>query len=464
MRFMYRPFSDLWRSSGGGWITVLGVFFVFLTFTLPLFSLTLPWKFQWLWTLQLEDDVLVKENTEKDNVAIHELINRMRAGAPPETWREPALKVGGLELRERDLRGANLRRAKLPNAILTEINLQGADLTRAKLPWAELERVQMQEATLTEAILYEVKLGDIDLSGSKAENINLTGAEMIGVLLNNAKWRGARLDDAVLDSFRATDTDLTNASLKNADATSAHLNGVLLNNATLRGTILEGASLERTDLSLAKMAAVVLARAHMEKASLDSADLRGATLRAAVFDDTRFRNANLTGADLRETEPRRANLKGAGLGLADLRGAKLLMPPLTTLERKNLGASPQDWSSIEERPCRTRKENKEDEFCLEQWKSRIPQEHPCLMTKAWGPCLGEKDLAEYDKYLADFLADLACEDESLARPVIRRAESIRKDEPQRPITTLLHERLTMQDCPAWNELSAKTRESFERIR
>nr|VFJ96186.1 MAG: Uncharacterized protein YjbI, contains pentapeptide repeats [Candidatus Kentron sp. LFY] len=460
---------SLWRARGGKSITFLGVLLLSLTWGLPKapeYSKSFEWSWtlqlkdtvEWLWTLQLEGKVLA----DGDSDAVYELVNRMRFDTPPETWRESALRVGGLELRERDLRGANLRRTKLPNAILADVDLRGADLTEAKLPWTKLEEVNMQETTLSGTVLYEAKLSDVDLTGSEAENIDLRGAKIIDVILVNAKWNKARLDDARLDSVDATDIDLTRASLRNTDLAGARLDGALLTNATMQGAILDGASLEKADLNLAKMPGAVLSRANLKGAYLNGADLRGAALRAAIFgDDTEFQRADLTGTDLRETTLRLADLEEAKLGLADLRGVDLRAPLPISLKRTTLESRPGTWDNIQETPCRSRAGNKQDQSCLDQWKARIPPDQPCLMTKAWGPCLGEQDLEKYDEHLAGFLTDLACENQSIARAVVKRIELAGKETSERPLVDLLAKRLHVRKCPVLSELSTKIEGAFE---
>nr|VFK33213.1 MAG: Uncharacterized protein YjbI, contains pentapeptide repeats [Candidatus Kentron sp. MB] len=448
------------RITEGRWIAIFGILFIFLAFVLPfpLYpSISLPpWFPSTWWTLQLEDAVLAEEK----NSAIHELVNEMRSNNAPETWRELALKVGGLELRDRDLRGANLKRAKLPNAILSDANLQGADLTDARLPWAELENTNLQNATLIGAILFEAKLNEADLRVKNATNINLIGAHLEGATLQG-KWKGAKLDGARLDSlnhdnaeFAKLDLDLTNGSFRGADLRKANLNGALLNNAILHGAVLDNTYLIGTDLTQTRMIGASLSSANLKDAILNGAMLQGVSLRGAVFESTEFRGADLTGSDLRGTKLRFAHLENARLGLADLRGVELL-PPLTTSERRHLGLSPEDADNMRERPCRARAGNQQDEDCLKQWKARISPEQPCLMTKAWGPCLGESDLPKYDERLADFLATLACKDKDGAHGIMKRAQLIRQDNPERPLAELLPERLGKQDCPVLIDLRAK---------
>lgn len=81
------------------------------------------------------------------------------------------------------LRGANLKEADLRNAELLKATLQEADLRRAELRGADLEAANLRGT---------------DLRGADIEAANLRGASLVGANLRNAKLRGANLQGAVL--------------------------------------------------------------------------------------------------------------------------------------------------------------------------------------------------------------------------------------------------------------------------
>ena len=83
------------------------------------------------------------------------------------------------DLREADLRGANLY-----GADLREANLYGADLYGADLEWTNLRKADLRGANLREADLYGANLYGADLyeanlSGAKLRGANLRGAKHI---------------------------------------------------------------------------------------------------------------------------------------------------------------------------------------------------------------------------------------------------------------------------------------------
>ena len=149
--------------------------------------------------------------------------------------------------------GADLRTARLENAVLVGVDLQEAKLTRANLQGANLERAQLQRANLDAA----------NLQGS-----NLTRANLQRV-------------------------DLTRANLQGSNLTRANLQRAKLKGANLQGVDLKGANLQRAKLQRAKLQGVVL-----WAVELQGADLTETQLQAANLWEAKLQEANLTEAQL----------------------------------------------------------------------------------------------------------------------------------------------------------------------
>jgi hypothetical protein len=77
------------------------------------------------------------------------------------------------DLRGADLRGAKLGNANLQGADLTRANLRGADLTGADLSGTDLRHADLRGANLSYA-----KLDDADLRGANLEGANLRGTDL----------------------------------------------------------------------------------------------------------------------------------------------------------------------------------------------------------------------------------------------------------------------------------------------
>jgi uncharacterized protein YjbI with pentapeptide repeats len=151
-----------------------------------------------------------------------------------------------LDLRETDLRGANLSGSRLDGVTLHGAHLEKVDATRAILTRSNLREADLSGASLTEA----------DMEGTSLSRANLEGAR-----LNAANLKGA---------------DLSGANLRGADLWEANLKGCNLKDADLRGAdlsqcILEEAILWRADLQDAVLAGTRLRATHLERANLAGA-------------------------------------------------------------------------------------------------------------------------------------------------------------------------------------------------
>lgn len=124
----------------------------------------------------------------------------------------------GLDLQDRDLRGADFFEARL-----TDVNLRRALLEGANFDGAWLQRADLVDAKLQGAFL----------GGAR-----LQGAELVRAELQGANLRGAQLQGA----------DLRKARLEGADLSAAGLQGADLRDAWLGGSDLRGADLSLSDL------------------------------------------------------------------------------------------------------------------------------------------------------------------------------------------------------------------------
>jgi hypothetical protein len=106
----------------------------------------------------------------------------------------------GAYLMEAHLEGADLRRAHLEGTILLRAHLGGTDLQEANLEGARLERANLEGAYLQEANLEGARLERANLEGADLEKANLKGAKNLTIdQLSNVKTLyKAKLDDGLL--------------------------------------------------------------------------------------------------------------------------------------------------------------------------------------------------------------------------------------------------------------------------
>jgi uncharacterized protein YjbI with pentapeptide repeats len=151
------------------------------------------------------------------------------------------------------LQGANLRGADLagidlghpawtpPDNIATFVNLGGADL---------------RDTNLTGANLSFVDLGGANLNGANLSSANLKRANLGHTNLSETDLSGANLETANLEYANLRKADLTGARLDTSYLNSAQLDGTILRGVILTQASLEGTDLRNTDLKDVNMYAV----------------------------------------------------------------------------------------------------------------------------------------------------------------------------------------------------------------
>jgi uncharacterized protein YjbI with pentapeptide repeats len=205
--------------------------------------------------------------------------------------------IGGrtVNLRGRDLRFARLDRADLRRADLTGARLDGASLTGADLRGARLGCAKASALPQPD--------GRAKAGCTSARAADFSAAQMAGASLAGADLRGARFDEAVLERADLSHARMAGATFERARLQRANLSdGVLhaasLLQASLQGAVLAGARLEMADLSGAGLQGASLAGAHLGGAILRESDLEGAGLQRARLYGSDLRGARLNAADL----------------------------------------------------------------------------------------------------------------------------------------------------------------------
>jgi uncharacterized protein YjbI with pentapeptide repeats len=105
-----------------------------------------------------------------------------------------------IELRESNLRAADLIGVELWGADLWKVNLREAQLWQAKLAGAFLGRANLSNASLWKADLEGAYLWKANLEGANLEEANLEGANLEGTNLKDANLKQANLTNADLRS------------------------------------------------------------------------------------------------------------------------------------------------------------------------------------------------------------------------------------------------------------------------
>lgn len=203
-----------------------------------------------------------------------------------------------------NLRGRDLRYAKLDRSDLRQADLTGADLSGASLVGTDLRGARLNCADLNTFILSDDR--------DRANCAVAAGANLMRANLTEARLAGIDLKGGILEEVQAVGADFSYGDLAGVNFAGAHveradftggarMQGVNFLIAYLQGADLTGAQLQYADFSTAQMQGALLAHANLEGAVLRDTELEGADLRAA-----RLHGADLTGARLKATDLREA--------------------------------------------------------------------------------------------------------------------------------------------------------------
>jgi uncharacterized protein YjbI with pentapeptide repeats len=204
-----------------------------------------------------------------------------------EAWADHA---EGIDLRGRDLRYARLDFCNMPNPQLGGVLLNRSSLYATKLNDADLQDAELNGAGLEEAVLNGAWLRFAELNGASLVAAELNGADLVGAELNGANLEFAELNGAWLRYAELNGAQLPSAELNGASLVAAELNGASLvaaelNGANLLGTELNGANLTSTKRIYADAVGAVLYGAEFWPVELNGAYLEGARFRGACIEN-----------------------------------------------------------------------------------------------------------------------------------------------------------------------------------
>ncbi|HLZ61683.1 MAG TPA: pentapeptide repeat-containing protein [Ktedonosporobacter sp.] len=143
-----------------------------------------------------------------------------------------------------NLSEANLWRADLRGAALSEVNLRKANLREALLSYGEFQAVDLRGADLRKADLHGAALSRVDLRGADLREARLH-VYLQNTDLRGADLRGARLRGNSFNEVRPSASEQVGIDLREADLREADLE---VSASELRPVWLEGVNLEGTDL------------------------------------------------------------------------------------------------------------------------------------------------------------------------------------------------------------------------
>jgi uncharacterized protein YjbI with pentapeptide repeats len=191
------------------------------------------------------------------------------------------VRFPGVDLRKRNLRGAQLDNVYLSEALLDESDLSGASLAGVDLHRASLRGTQLPKVTLQ----------GVDLYQANCESSNLSHAYLREATLIQANFKDALLDNADLSLSHASEATFTNASARKARFHRAFMEGAIMVSMDCCGASFSWANLHGANFSLANLQQVSFDYAVLVSANFTEADLSGSSVYG-----TAVWNVNLSGA------------------------------------------------------------------------------------------------------------------------------------------------------------------------
>jgi uncharacterized protein YjbI with pentapeptide repeats len=245
---------------------------------------------------QGSDQAAIEEPAEDaparaDFLAVADVVRRRRSewdavrriNADGRVRREP------LNLQGCDLRNADLREAQLESA-----NFEGARLQRI-----DFGRAQLNGAVFAAAQLEQARFVDAQLDGAIFERARLRRAVFAGAHLHGTDFVGAQLQDVVFEGAQLKTVEFRSAELEAAEFAGALLEDVDFQDTRLGGARFTKARLKDVDFQDTPLGGADFREAHLKKVSFVEAQLREAKFEGARLEQTDFEGAKLTGADFR---------------------------------------------------------------------------------------------------------------------------------------------------------------------
>jgi uncharacterized protein YjbI with pentapeptide repeats len=312
---------------------------------------------------------------------------------------EPSLNLRGRDLRFAKLDRTDLHQADMTGANLDGASLVGADLRAVWLSCADLNVLLLTDsrraarcasargANLAKARLAEAKMTGVDLRGAKLDEAQLDGAQLAHAVISGASFASARLDTADLSGAWLQGANFILASLQGADLTGAKLQMADFANASMQGASLSLANLEAANLRDAELDGASLQMARLMGADLSGAKMQGSDLRGAVVWRTLPPGADAPAfADLGQIiiqPPAEGELVALGASLAKLENAGLAARVSDGLARLSDPAQNAAWStSSDQQAWQAYARGSGDPATAESYKGRLTDYLTRLMCRS----------------------------------------------------------------------------------
>lgn len=208
----------------------------------------------------------------------------------------------GLNLSDTDLRGRNLRVAKLTGADLSNSNLHSEnladmDLSDVKLVKADLSNANLANSRFFRADMSDVILRDADLTGANLSHAVLEKADLRRVKIDGSDFRFANL--AGIDMSNSQGDDRPIQSIDEPELSELR-EEIIDSEVNLSHAILRQANMRRVWLEVWNLASADMAEANLAGSRIEGVNLSGAYLRSADFTHCDIFSGDFTGAKMQD--------------------------------------------------------------------------------------------------------------------------------------------------------------------
>jgi uncharacterized protein YjbI with pentapeptide repeats len=211
--------------------------------------------------------------------------------------------IGGLDLRNRNLRFANFTKASLSHAHLDRANLSGATFRSADVEFATFCGATLDDVSLRAAsgrgAEFACGARNLDLSSVNFSDGDFRDVVFARLLIRNL--RGANLSDTLFWMSDLETADLSGADLTRADFSKASAKGARFDSARGTDPVFFGTELTEANFARARIERPNFTSAKLRRANLVDASLPRALLAGADLEGANMKGCNFSGADIRNT-------------------------------------------------------------------------------------------------------------------------------------------------------------------
>ena len=228
-----------------------------------------------------------------------------------------------------DFSGAQLTRAELRYADMTDANLFDVRMPWSALQHAQLRRALVSMATLDGAVLQEADFREAKCSGttfmsSWARRVDFSNADLVNANFSRALLDRARFVEASLSQARALDASIDHADFTNANLWRAEFNDARGERACFRSANLEQSHFAGSKLPHGDWTGARLGNADFSRAGLPHGRFTNASLHRTGFSHADLHGSSWSGAAVSgEPDFQGADLSSAQIDGLDLRGCDL---------------------------------------------------------------------------------------------------------------------------------------------